>query len=276
MENNLITDINNLNREYGFRFKKKLGQNFLIDDNILNNIVKNADIDQDTLIIEIGTGAGALTKKIALNSKQVITYEIDRNLKPFLENIFESDKNIEVIFDDFLDRNIKKDISKYSYKKILIIANIPYYITTPIINKILKASINIDNIILMIQKEAIDRIMAKPNNKDYDYLSVIINYYFEYKKLFIVGRNSFYPIPHVDSIVVQLKSRKEKRVENEELFLKLVHDSFCFKRKTLRNNLRSYNLKLIEEVLKKYSLDLNVRAEALPLDIFLDIYSNLF
>jgi 16S rRNA (adenine1518-N6/adenine1519-N6)-dimethyltransferase len=277
MENYLIKDIQKLNKQHNFNFKKRLGQNFLIDVNILDNIVKNANIDFDTLVIEIGTGAGALTKKLALNSKQVVTYEIDKNLKPFLNELFRNDNNIETIFDDFLDRDISKDIEKYSYKRLSIIANIPYYITTPIINKILTANINVENIIFMIQKEAIDRLLAKPGTKDYNYLPIVIDYYFEFKKLFPVSRNCFYPMPAVDSVIIELKHRNEKKVfvNNEKLFLKLINDAFYYKRKNLRNNLRDYNLKLIEEVLKKYNLDLNVRAEALSIDIFSDIANKL-
>jgi len=255
-------------KEYDFKFKKKFGQNFLTDENILNNIVSSADIYKDTLVIEIGPGAGALTKKLVMNAKRVLAYEIDETLKPILSTI----DGVDVIFCDFLKRDVKKDLGNYSYKKLYVIANLPYYITTPIITKIIDDKINVDKIVVMVQKEVGDRFSAKVNTKEYNSLTLFINYYFNVKKLFVVSKNVFIPKPNVDGIVVCFDKRKEKlELNNEKLFFKLVRDSFSFKRKTLKNNLKGYNLEKIEEVLNKYNLDLSVRAESLSIEIFVEI-----
>ena len=253
-----------------FKFKKKFGQNFLIDDNILNNIVNTAQIDNDTLVIEIGCGAGALTKKIIEKTDKFIGYEIDTSLKEILSAL-----NTNIIFDDFLNRNIKEDIKKYAYKKIYVIANLPYYITTPIITKIIEENISVDKIVVMVQKEVGDRFSAKPSTKEYNSLTVFINYYFNVKKLFLVSRNVFVPKPNVDSIVICLEKKEKLNVINENLFFKLVRDSFKQKRKTLKNNLKGYNFTKINEILNKNNYDEDVRAEKLPIEIFVEISNAL-
>ncbi len=256
---------------YDFKFKKKFGQNFLTDDNILNNIVKSADVDKDTLVIEIGCGAGALTRKIVEYTDMVIGYEIDETLKPILSTI-----NANIIFDDFLKRDIKEDIKKYKYKKLYVIANLPYYITTPIINKIITNNLDVDKIVVMVQKEVGDRFSAKPNTKEYNSLSVFINYYFNVNKLFIVSKNVFIPKPNVDSIVICLNKKEEKlKVLNEDIFFKLIRDAFTQKRKTLKNNLKNYNFELISKILKENNYNDDVRAEALPLEMFVKISNKL-
>ena len=256
---------------YNFKFKKKFGQNFLIDDNILNNIVKSAVVDKDTLVIEIGCGAGALTKKIIEYTDMVIGYEIDETLKPVLDTI-----NAKIIFDDFLKRNIKEDIKEYNYKKLYVIANLPYYITTPIINKIINDNLNVDKIVVMVQKEVGDRFSAKPNTKEYNSLTVFINYYFNVNKLFVVSKNVFIPKPNVDSIVISL-TKKENKLEvlNEKIFFKLIRDSFTQKRKTLKNNLKNYDFNIVCEVLKENNYNEDVRAESLPLEMFVKISNRL-
>mgnify|MGYP002442104121 FL=1 len=157
-----------------------------------------------------------------------------------------------------------------------VVANLPYYITTPIIEKIISSNINPDILVFMVQKEVGDRLSAKVGTKEYSSLSVYLNYYYDIKKLVNVPRNVFVPVPNVDSVVVSFK-KKDKMLEvyDEKLFFKLVRDSFKFKRKNIRNNLKEYNLVVIEKVLKKYNFDLNVRAEAISIDIFVDIANNL-
>lgn len=157
-----------------------------------------------------------------------------------------------------------------------VVANLPYYITTPIIEKIISSNINPDILVFMVQKEVGDRLSAKVGTKEYSSLSVYLNYYYDIKKEFILKRNCFLPSPNVDSVVVSFK-KKDKMLEvyDEKLFFKLVRDSFKFKRKNIRNNLKEYNLVVIEKVLKKYNFDLNVRAEAISVDIFVDIANNL-
>ncbi len=260
--------------ENHFNFKKKYGQNFIVDKNIIHSIIVKSEIDDETLVIEIGPGAGSLTSELGKYAKNVIAYEIDETLKPILEKNITS--NTEVIFEDFLKRDIAEDIKKYNYKKLYVIANLPYYITTPIIIKLIDTKIDFDKIVVMVQKEVGDRFKAKPKTKEYNSLSVFLSYYFNITKILDVSRNVFMPKPNVDSIVVCFTKKVDKlKVNNEELFFKLIKDSFKQKRKNLRNNLKGYDLENISKTLSKYKLDLTVRAEALPLEIFVDIANNL-
>lgn len=257
-----------------FNFKKKFGQNFIVDKNIIHSIISKSNIDKDTLVIEIGPGAGSLTTELDEVAGHIIAYEIDKTLKPILET--KNLKNTTIIYEDFLKRNISEDLKKYNYQKIYVVANLPYYITTPIIIKLIEDKLNIDKIVVMVQKEVGDRFKAKPNTKEYNSLSIFLNYYHTVEKLLDVSKNVFIPKPNVDSIVVSLTKKGNKiKVDNEKLFFKLVRDSFKQKRKTLKNNLKGYNLKKIEEILKKHNLDLTIRAEALPIEIFAEIANNL-
>lgn len=259
-----------------FNFKKKYGQNFLKDDSIPRKIVEAANIPDDTLVIEIGPGAGALTKFLATRAKQVLAYEIDDSLEEILDTNLIGLDNVCVIYDDFLKRDILKDLSNYSYSHLYVVANLPYYITTPIITGLVESGLDIEKIVVMIQKEVADRYAARVGTREYGSITVFLNYYYDIKKEFLVSRNCFVPKPNVDSIIISLNRKKNLLpLNNEKLFFELVRDSFRFKRKTLRNNLKGYNLVKIEEVLSKYHLDLSVRAEQLPLDVFLDISNNL-
>ena len=258
-----------------FHFKKNFGQNFIIDENLINSIITKAEIDKDTLVIEIGPGAGSLTEKLAGSAKQVLCYEIDKDLEPILkQNIKNS--NVEIIFGDFLKCNVLPDIEKYKYDKLYVVANLPYYITTPIIMKLIEDRIPVTKIVVMVQKEVGNGFKAEPNSKDYGSLSIFLQYYFNVRKLIDVSRNVFIPKPNVDSIVVEF-SKKEKKyeVKDESIFFALVKDSFTQKRKTLRNNLKDYDLEKIEEVLSKYNFTLTVRAEQLSIDIFVEIANAL-
>lgn len=262
--------------KYNFNLKKMYGQNFIIDENIINNITTSSNIDKDTLVIEIGPGAGSLTYKLGLCAKNVVCYEIDTTLKDLLKDNLSDLDNVDIIFQDFLKSNVLDDIKKYEYKKLYVVANLPYYITTPIIIKFIEDSIPVDKIVVMVQKEVGDRFKAKPGSKDYNSLSVYLNYYFDIKKLLDVSRNVFIPKPNVDSIIIEF-SKKDNLYElnDNKLFFKLVKDAFNQKRKTLRNNLKGYDLEKVEEVLKKYNLDLSVRAEQLSIEIFVQIANNL-
>lgn len=258
-----------------FNFKKKYGQNFIVDENIINSIIKKSDIDEDTLVIEIGPGAGALTYKLGKAAKNVLCYEIDMSLESILKENLKELNNVEILFKDFLNSNPKEDIKKYNYKKLYVIANLPYYITTPILTKLIDEELNIDKIIVMVQKEVGERFNAKPGNKSYNSLSVYLNYYFNISKVLDVSRNVFMPKPNVDSVVIEFDSKEKHDLKNKKLFFKLVRDSFKQKRKTIRNNLRDYDLEKISNVLKKHDFDLNVRAEQLNLEIFIEIANNL-
>lgn len=258
-----------------FHFKKNFGQNFIVDENLINSIITKSEIDKETLVIEIGPGAGSLTAKLAKSAKQVLCYEIDKDLEPILkQNVVDS--NVNIIFQDFLKCDVLPDLKKYSYKKLYVVANLPYYITTPIIMKLIEDRIPVDKIVVMVQKEVGDRFKAEPNSKDYGSLSIFLQYYFNIRKLIDVSRNVFIPKPNVDSIVVEF-SKKERiyDVKNEPLFFTLVKDSFTQKRKTLRNNLKQYDLDIIEEVLSKHGFTLTVRAEQLSIDIFVEIANAL-
>ncbi len=258
------------------KFKKKYGQNFIKDKSVIQKIVNSIDIDKDTLVIEIGPGSGVLTKELVNLAGYVIAYEIDTDLKKILDEEFTSIDNIKIIYEDFLTRNVEKDIEEFNFKKIYVVANIPYYITTPIIKKIIDAKIEISKVAIMIQKEVGERFTAQPKSRNYGSITVYLNYYFNVRKLFVVSKNSFVPKPNVDSIVVLFEKKENKpEVKNEELLLELIRDSFQYKRKNLRNNLKKYDLNKVLSILEKYNLDLNVRAEELPLDIFIDISNNL-
>ncbi len=258
--------------KYGFNLKKMFGQNFIIDENIINSIITKSGVDKDTLVIEIGPGAGSLTYKLSEYSKNVLCYEIDTTLKELLSDNLSGCSNVEIIYKDFLKADVFSDIKKYDYKKLYVVANLPYYITTPIIIKFIEENIPVDRIVVMVQKEVGDRFKAIPGTKDYNSLSIYLNYYFDVKKILDVSKNVFIPKPNVDSIVVEFSKKDDKpKLHNEELFFKLVKDSFVQKRKTLRNNLKGYDLEKIEEVLNRYGFDLSVRAEQLPIEIFVEI-----
>lgn len=262
--------------KHNFNLKKMYGQNFIIDENIINNIIKVSGVDKDTLVIEIGPGAGSLTYKLSECAKNVLCYEIDTTLKKLLSDNLENCNNVNVIYKDFLKANVFEDIKEYTYKKLYVVANLPYYITTPIIIKFIEEQIPVDKIVVMVQKEVGDRFKAQPNTKDYNSLSIYLNYYFNVSKVLDVSRNVFIPKPNVDSAIIEFV-RKEVNydLKDKQLFFNLVKDSFVQKRKTLKNNLKKYDLDSISKVLSKYGYDLSVRAEQLPIDVFVDIANNL-
>jgi len=256
------------------KFKKKFGQNFLNDKNIIKKIASICDTSSNDLIIEIGPGSGSLTEYLVLKSN-VLAYEIDIDLKDNLLNKF-IDKNISFIFDDFLKRDLVNDLSNISYNNLYVIANLPYYITTPIINKIIDSKINVSKMVLMVQKEVGERFSAQVGTRNYSSITIFLNYYFDIKREFVVSSECFYPKPNVDSIVISFTRKKEKKyVKDEELFFKLIRDSFKQKRKTLKNNLKEYDFNKIQEILLKHNLPLDIRAENISLEIFCEICNNL-
>ncbi len=258
-----------------FVLKKKFGQNFIVDENIIDSIVNKSEIDKETMVVEIGPGAGSLTYKLGLKAKNVLCYEVDTSVEGLLKNNIKNLDNVEIIFEDFLKVNLNKDLEKYEYEKLYVVANLPYYITTPIIVKLIEESF-VDKIVVMVQKEVGDRFKAKPGSKDYGSLSIYLNLYYDVKKLLDVSKHIFIPKPRVDSIVVAFERKTENYdLKNKDIFFKLVRDSFKQKRKTIKNNLKEYNLEIIETVLIKYGYNLSVRAEQLPIEIFVDIANNL-
>ena len=268
--------MNELLSSNDFKFKKKFGQNFIVDGNVIDKIIDSSLVDKNTMVIEVGPGAGSLTYKLCGAVKNVLCYEVDSSLKEILSSNLSGFSNYDVKYCDFLTADVVSDLKGYSYDKLFVVANLPYYITTPIIMKIIEDKVPVDKIVVMVQKEVGDRFKAVPGSKDYGSLSVFLNYYFDVTKLMDISRNIFIPKPNVDSIVVSFSRKKSSySLKNEDLFFKLVRDSFTQKRKTLRNNLRGYDLDVIENVLSKYGYDLSVRAEALSIDIFVDISNNL-
>ena len=258
-----------------FNFKKSFGQNFINDKNIIYKIIECSNIKDNSLVIEIGPGSGNLTKELSRVSKNVLAYEIDERLEEILDEKLVGCDNVTVIFQDFLQSDIENDIKEYNYEHLYLTANIPYYITTPIVEKIIKSKLNFENITLMMQKEVGERFSAKPGSKSYGSITVFLNYYFDIKKQFEVSRNLFTPRPNVDSVVITLTMKDYRRANNEELFFKVVRSAFQYKRKNIKNNLKNYDLKVIEEILKRYNYDLTVRAEQLKLEVFIDIADEL-
>ena len=257
-----------------FKHKKSLGQNFLKDDNVLNKIVNTISLQPEDLVIEIGPGQGALTKKLVQKNVNLVCYEVDERTKPYLGKLCNS--KTKIIFNDFMKADIKEDIGNIKYNNLYIIANLPYYITTPIIKKIILDKLPVKSMILMMQKEVAERFSSNINIKEYGSITLYLNYYFKINKLFDVSRNSFDPIPNVDSSVVEFDVKTNKvLVENEELFFNIINDAFRQKRKNLKNNLKNYDLEKIATVLKSYGLNLQNRAENLSINVFADIANSL-
>ncbi len=257
-----------------FVYKKKYGQNFLQDENILSKIATSLPINEDDLVIEIGPGKGSLTRYLKKTNAYVFCYEIDEETKPDLDKL--TGPRLKIKYGDFLQTDIKSDIAKIKYNKLYIVANLPYYITTQIIKKLIEAEINIEAMCLMVQKEVAERFAAQPGCKDYGSLTIYLNYFFQIRKSMAVSRNYFKPVPKVDSAVVIFEANKEKMLlNNEKLFFEIVRSSFRHKRKNIKNNLYDYDLKKIEQILNKYSLSLTSRAEQIPLAVFADIANNL-
>ena len=259
-----------------FEFKKSFGQNFLKDNNITEGIASSVDYKENNLVIEIGPGAGALTKKLLKKVDKAILYEIDNRLEEILREELKEFNNYELIFGDFLDRDVNNDLKKYDYDNLYIVANLPYYVTTPIISKIIEDDIAASEIVIMIQKEVADRLSAKIATKEYGQLTVFLNYFFDIKKVFNVSRNCFVPKPNVDSAVIKMiRKNNREYLKDVNHFSKLVKDSFKFKRKTIKNNLNGYDLDVVNSVLNKYGFDITCRSEMIPYYVFVDISNEL-
>lgn len=252
-----------------FDFKKSLGQNFLIDENIKKKIISSVNVTDNSLIIEVGPGSGAITKHLVNLGVPVIAFEIDKRLKSELDKI--DTCNLKVIYEDFLNVDLKDILSSYDEKEVHLVANLPYYITTPIINKMIEEVLPLE-MVVMVQKEVGDRFKAIPNTKEYNSLSVFLQYYYDISKVTVVSKNCFIPKPKIDSVVVKFRRRDSfLPVKNKEMFFKLVKDSFRFKRKNLRNNLSGYDLNKVHDALKELGKDLTYRAEQLSVEDFVKI-----
>lgn len=276
-----IKETKEILEKYQKRAKKSFGQNFLVDENILHKIINHAELDKTIGIIEIGPGLGALTQHLANHAKKVLAYEIDEFMLEVLKETLGAYDNVKIINQDILKANIISDINKYlnDCEKIVVIANLPYYITTPIIFKFLELDFSFGYYIFMVQKEMAERLTSKPQTKDYNALSVMMNYKTNSRMLFNVSRNCFYPAPKVESAVIKIEEiDKGYNVDNEELFFKFVRGIFVNRRKTLINNINStfkIEKDIIKNVLKAQDFKENVRPEELSTGNIVALYNLL-
>ena len=263
---------------HGFTFKKSFGQNFLTDTNILQKIVDTAEIDKNVNVIEIGPGIGALTEFLAENSAEVMAFEIDDRLVPILADTLRDFDNVTVVNQDILKVDLAQYIAEFKNPDlpIKVVANLPYYITTPILMHLIESGIPFSEFVVMMQREVADRISAQPNTKAYGSLSIAVQYYMTAKVAFVVPRTVFVPTPNVDSAILKMVRREQPAVEvqDEKFFFKVTKASFVHRRKTLWNNLTGYFGKSeevkakLENALAKANLVANVRGEALDLVAF--------
>lgn len=285
-------NINTLNitkkimNKYNIKANKRFGQNFLIDDNVLENIIISSGISNEDLVIEIGPGLGNLSEYILNNSKFAILIEIDKNMEKILNDRLKNYSNYILINDDILKIDIDKLIetieikNNTKYKNVKVVANLPYYITTPIVFKLLQDSKRITDITVMVQKEVAERMVAKQKSKAYGILTIMVEYLSDASIEIIVPNTSFIPAPDVTSAVIKLVKNKKYSVDNEELFFKLIHNAFAQRRKKLSNSLESTHFmnmskSEIEKLLIKNNINLNTRAEELSINDYINIINNL-
>ncbi len=271
---------------HGFTFKKSFGQNFLTDTNILQKIVDTAEIDKHVNVIEIGPGIGALTEFLAENAAEVMAFEIDERLMPILADTLQEFENVKIINEDILKSDLQARIKEFSNPElpIKVVANLPYYITTPILIHLIESRIPFSEFVVMMQREVADRISAQPNSKSYGSLSIAVQYYMTAKVAFIVPRTVFVPAPNVDSAILKMTRRDKPAVEvkDEPFFFKVSKASFTHRRKTLWNNLtscfgKSDEIKTrLEIALNNADLSPNVRGEALDLQEFSRLSDSLY
>lgn len=272
-------------RQHGFTFKKSLGQNFITDHNILQKIADTAELSDEVNVIEIGPGIGALTEVLAESAHQVLAFEIDQRLLPVLEDSLAEYTNIQVVNEDILNVNLAEEVENHLDPEPLlkVVANLPYYITTPIIMHLIESPVKIDELVMMMQKEVAERMMAKPGSKAYGSLSVAIQYHMEASIPFLVPKTVFVPQPNVDSAVLKLVRREKPAVEvsDEKFFFKVVRASFTQRRKTLWNNLTSVfgkdetTVEWLKNGLDSASVDPSRRGETLSIQEFATLANEL-
>ena len=263
-------------QKYNFTFQKKFGQNFLIDTRVLERIIAQAEITKDDMVLEIGPGIGTMTQYLCENAREVVAVEIDNSLIPILEDTLSEYNNVTVINDDILKVDINKLVEEHNAgKPIKVVANLPYYITTPIIMGLFEKKVNVESITVMVQKEVADRMKSGPGSKDYGALSLAVQYYSKPEIVANVPPNCFMPRPNVSSAVIRLKLYDEMavKVENENLLFRLIRASFNQRRKTLVNGIKNsgelnYTKEQVVEALAKMGLNENIRGEALTLEQF--------
>ena len=272
-----LSDINVIKSvmgKHGVTFNKGLGQNFLVDPEVCPAMAEAAGLDENTCAIEIGPGVGVLTAELAKRAGKVLSFEVDNRLLPVLAETLSDFNNVEIINEDVMKADLPKIIEeKCKGMEISVVANLPYYITSPIIMLLLESKLPIKNITVMVQKEAADRLCAEVGSRDGGAVTVAVSYYSESEKLFFVPRESFLPPPKVNSEVIQLTVRKEPpvKVENEEFFFKLVKAAFSQRRKTAENSISAglgINKSIVAEALENVGLERTVRAEKLTMEDF--------
>lgn len=262
--------------KHDFKFKKSLGQNFLVDKNILNKIVDGAQITEDDVVLEVGPGAGVLTQALASRARQVVAVELDRSLLPILEETLAGFSNVEVINGDILKLDLQELFHRYPGEKLKVVANLPYYITTPVIMRFLEEKLPLASLVVMVQKEVAERMIAKPGGKDFGMLSVGVQYHTEPSIITMVPRTVFIPPPEVGSAVVKLTAREKPPVEipDEKDFFRVVKAAFGQRRKTLRNALLGglgINKEDLEVILVKANIQGSRRGETLSLEEFAEL-----
>lgn len=269
--------------KYGFHFQKKYGQNFLIEKNIIENIISSSGIDKDDCVLEIGPGIGTMTEYLCKNSKFVIAVEIDKNLIPILEETLKDYDNKIIINQDILKTDISDLSLKYNNgKPIKVVANLPYYITTPIIMGLFEKNVPLKSITVMIQKEVADRMRSKPKTKDYGALALAVQFYSKPEVIAEVSKNCFIPRPKVSSSVIKLTKFEKPpiNVKNEKFMFKVIRAAFNQRRKTLQNALSTLEIKIkkeeLLEIFKELNLEEKVRGEALTLDEFARLADRLY
>lgn len=261
-------------QKHNFKFSKSLGQNFLIDTNVIDRILEGSRVKEGDYVIEVGPGIGTLTKEMGRTAEKVVAIEIDKTLIPILEETLGEFPNIEVINQDILKVNVQELVKeKLNGGPVKLIANLPYYITTPIVMKFLEEDIPVTDIVVMVQKEVADRMNAQPNTKDYGALSVAVQYYCDTEIVAKAPRHMFMPQPNVDSTVIGLHVREEQiyHVDNEDIFFKTVKASFGQRRKTLLNSLGGLgflNKEQIKQALQEANIDEKRRGETLSIEEF--------
>jgi 16S rRNA (adenine1518-N6/adenine1519-N6)-dimethyltransferase len=279
--NNIYDETKFIMKKYGITANKKLGQNFLIDENVLLNIVDASNISKEDLIIEIGPGLGTLTSKLLEKAGKVIAIELDERMITILKDRFSMYDNFEIINEDVLkvdlSKIIKENKKEYRLENAKIVANLPYYITTPIVMKLLEEKLDIDSITVMVQKEVAERLIEVPGGKKSGAITYTVYYYAESEQILIVPQNSFIPEPEVESAVIKLNIRKQPpiNINDEKKFFYLIKVAFMQRRKTLLNAVCNSSLNIdkakLEQVLNELNIDLKIRGEALTIDQFAQI-----
>lgn len=273
--------------QFGINTKKSLGQNFLTDINILKNIVAAGDVKDTDNVVEIGPGIGALTEQLARAAKQVVAFEIDDRLIPVLDHTMAPYDNVKIVHNDILKVDLEKEFAKQfadTTAPLKLVANLPYYITTPILMQVLQSGIHFDNIVVMMQKEVADRLSAEPGTKDYGSLTLAVQYRMNAKLAFTVSRTAFVPNPNVDSAIISLTPREPLAVQprDEKQLFELFKIGFVMRRKTLWNNLTTAFGKgeamqaKLTAALEAIDLDPRTRAEKLSLERFIELHNALY